>query len=160
MNNFVRSPFFLLLIIALLAASATIFKKQSTENQVDDNTQIATSQSSARKAVTNYFRYGKEHNEDCIQYLAPVLEKYYLQKNITRERTLSFSRDWWQKYPYEEFNINWDTVEETDLGNGYTQFKTQMNYCKGQESYDKICKDITLIIKLNENNEIYYLANK
>lgn len=159
MNNFFRSPLFLLLIIGILIGVAAIVKSQNVENEVD-NTEVSTSKSFARKAVENYFSYGKQHNEACIQYLAPVLEKYYLQKNITRERTLSFSRDWWQKYPYEEFNIKWDTVEETDLGNGYTQFKTQMNYCKGKESYDMNCKDITLIIKLNGDNEIYYLANK
>ncbi len=159
MNNFFRSPFFLLLIIGVLVAAAAIYKNQNSENAINIEG-IPTSKPPARKAVENYFSYGKQHREDCIQYLAPVLEKYYLQKNITRERTLSFSRDWWQKYPYEEFNIDWETVEETDLGNGYTQFKTQMNYCKGKESYEMNCKDITLIIKLNENNQIYYLANK
>ncbi len=159
MSKFIRSPFFLLLIIGLLIFATAIFNREK-QGYSEDNPHHTSSNRPTRKAIETYFEMGKQHNTACIQYLAPVLEKYYLQRNITRENTLPFNYDWWQKYPYEEFNIDWNSMEETDLGNGNTQFRTNMNYCKGKTATTLNCKDISLIIKVNEDNQIYYLANK
>ena len=156
--KFLRSPIFLFLLIGAIVFAAVLLKENS--NEEGDTPRYATSDKPARKAVNSFFAYGKQHDEDYVQYLAPVLEKYYLQKNISREETVPFSHDWWLKYPYEEFEIDWNNVQETDLGNGNTQFRTTMNYCKGKTANRMNCIDVFLIIKVNENNQIYYLANK
>lgn len=156
--NFLRSPIFLFIVIGLIIFAAASI--HGTSNYTEEYSSYPPASNSAHEAVMNHFLLAQQHSEECLQYLAPTLEKYYLQRNISRKKAYTFMQDWWQKYPVEVFNIDWDNIEQTDLGNGKTQFRIYYNYCKGKNSYDLKCQDIFSVIKVNEQNQIYYMGDK
>lgn len=140
-------------------------RNANANNQVTDKnptSQINTQntyidQREIQNVVASYFDATRRH-EDVTFYFAPFVERFYLINNVSRQKVLEVSEDWWESMPHEKFDILWNTAQYSDLGNGNVYLNVKMNYAKKKNYYDDWNPTrMDLNININSNLKIYSL---
>jgi hypothetical protein len=97
-----------------------------------------------RQVLERYHSLIVAHNENFAQLFAERATRFYLQKNLTRAALVKTSRTWWAKYPYENYEVDWDTFRWSRSSEGYfCTYSTR--YCKSRSATQpKDCQKVVL----------------
>jgi hypothetical protein len=129
----------------------------SQSNRSPEPKPIAIDKASVQDVIEGYFDATSRH-QDITFYFAPLVEKFYLTTNVSNQKVLEYSQDWWLKTPYEQFDVLWNTAQYNNLGNGNIALVVQVDYAKKVKEYNDWTKNtIRFNIKINEEYKIYSL---
>lgn len=102
-----------------------------------------------RHIVERYHKLNALHDESLADLFADRVERFYLQKNLSRKGVLAYSKDWWGQYPYETMEINWNEYKWARREGGYFCFY-KAAYCKRKTlSARKDCQNMILTMEFD-----------
>jgi serine/threonine protein kinase len=109
-----------------------------------------------RQILERYHSLILAHNESFAELFADRVTRFYLQKNLTRSAMVKTSRTWWAKYPYENYEVDWDSFRWSRSSEGYfCTYRTR--YCKSRSATQpKDCQ--TVVLTAEFDRELFITA--
>ena len=104
------------------------------------------------KIPAYYFELDQGRLDQLGNYLANPMSRWFNSRDVPLEKVIADSRKYLEKYPFREVNINWETLQFSELEDNLLQVSYTMDY-KIKKGKFRFFKKYRLLVTTVWNNQ-------